>query len=154
MGSVEIRRVTRVPTAVVLHRVPTREFPRVVPASCGRVWEALRAQGLRGGHNVALYRDGGAVVEAGVELVTPFTPPADIAISNLPGGTVAATTYFGPYGGLGAAHDAVHEWAKAAGRALGGVCWEVYGHWQAAWDTDPSQIRTDVYYELADAGGR
>lgn len=147
-NTIEIRQVSCTPTAVIRHRVPKSEFPRVVPASCGRVWEALRAQGLRGGHNVALYREAGQVVEAGVELVTPFSATGDIVLSELPAGIAAATTHLGPYSGLGAAHTAVQDWARASHRALGSVCWEVYGHWQQAWDRDPSQIRTDVFYEL------
>lgn len=145
---IRARDVARMPTAVIRHRVPKTEFPRVVPASCGRVWEALRAQGLRGGHNVALYRDAGQVVEAGVELLTPFAAVGDIVLSELPGGSAAATTHLGPYAGLGAAHAAVQEWVRANRYAFGSVCWEVYGHWQQAWDADPSQIRTDVFYEL------
>lgn len=146
---IRIVEVSRVPTAVIRHRVPKQEFARVVPASCGRVWEALRAQGRRGGHNVALYREAGAVVEAGVELTTPFVAQGDIVLSELPGGTAAVTTHYGPYAGLGAAHVAVQEWCRAGGRALGSVCWEVYGHWDKAWDSDPTQIRTDVFYELS-----
>ena len=120
----------------------------MVTASCGRVWEALRAQGLRGGHNVALYREAGQVVEAGVELLTPFSPGGEIELSELPGGLAAAATLYGPYGGLGDAHIAVQQWVKANGRAFGSVCWEVYGHWEQAWNSDPSLIRTDVFYEL------
>jgi len=29
-----------------------------------------------------------------------------------------------------------------------GPNWEIYGHWQSEWNTNPSQIRTDVYYLL------
>jgi len=147
--TVAVREVPRVPTAVVRRRVRKEEYSRFVPEGCGAVWNALRAQGLRGGHNVALYREAGAEVEAGVELQTAFTPPGEIVISELPAGTAAVTTHYGPYNGLGAAHSAVQAWCKENGRAFGHVCWEVYGHWQQAWDTDPSKIRTDVFYELA-----
>jgi effector-binding domain-containing protein len=148
VSPIDIRQVVRTPTAVIRHRVPKSEFPRVVPASCGRVWEALRAQGLRGGHNVALYRESGQVVEAGVELMTPFAAAGEIVLSDLPEGIAAATTHLGPYNTLGAAHTAVQEWAKANHRTLDGVCWEVYGHWQQAWDRNPSQIRTDIFYAI------
>ena len=33
-------------------------------------------------------------------------------------------------------------------RTAAGPNWEVYGHWLAAWNDDPSQIRTDVFYLL------
>jgi hypothetical protein len=37
----------------------------------------------------------------------------------------------------------------ANNHSLAGPNWEIYGHWQREWDTNPSQIRTDVYYQLA-----
>jgi effector-binding domain-containing protein len=63
---------------------------------------------------------------------------------------VASATHFGPYGGLGAAHEAIRQWSVTNSRALAGPNWEIYGHWQPEWNDDPSRIRTDVYYLLAD----
>jgi len=146
---VRILPVSRVPTAVISRRVSRSELPRVVPECCGLVWTALRAQGLKGGRNVALYRERGAVVEAGVELETPFAPEGEIVLSELPAGRAATVVHYGPYQELGAAHEAVQQWCKTNGHAFGSVCWEIYGHWQDAWNSDPSRIRTDVYYELA-----
>jgi effector-binding domain-containing protein len=145
---ITIQQVSRIATAVIRRRVTRADLPRVVPQGCGLVWEALRAQGLKGGHNVALYRDAGAIVEAGVELVTPFTPSGEVVLSELPGGTTARTSHFGPYQDLGAAHTAVQQWCRANGYPLGAVCWEVYGHWRTEWDEDPSKIRTDVFYQI------
>jgi effector-binding domain-containing protein len=71
--------------------------------------------------------------------------------SATPAGVAAWTTHFGPYGDLGTAHDAVREWCRANNQRTAGPNWEIYGHWQRAWDADPSQIRTDVYYLLTDA---
>jgi effector-binding domain-containing protein len=88
-------------------------------------------------------------VEAGVELLTPFAAHGEIVLSELPACVAASTRYYGPYTGLGAAHDAVQRWCKANGHAFGSACWEIYGHWQTAWDRDPSLIETDVFYELA-----
>ena len=147
--SVEIRRVARIPTAVIRRRVRRDELSRVVPECCGLVWSALKAEGKRGGRNVALYREAGAVVEAGVELQTPFAAAGDIVLSELPEGVAAATVHYGPYGGLGGAHAAVQQWCRANGHAFGHVCWEIYDHWRDEWNADPSRIRTDVCYELA-----
>ena len=144
---VEVRSMPRIPTAVISRRVRKEEFSRVVPECCGLVWNALKAQGKRGGRNLALYRDAAAVVEAGVELTTPFAPVGEIVLSELPAGAAATTVHYGPYGGLGAAHSAVQQWCRANGRAFG-VCWEIYDHWRDDWNTNPSRIRTDVYYQL------
>lgn len=148
--SVDVRRVPRIAIAVIRRRVRKEELSRVVPECCGLVWNALKADGKRGGRNVALYREAGAVVEAGVELQTAFAPAGEIVISELPAGMAAATIHYGPYGGLGAAHDAVQAWCRANGRTFGQVCWEIYDHWREDWNTDPSRIRTDVFYELAE----
>jgi len=147
---VSVQHVPRIRTAVISHRVGKDQFSRVVPESCGLVWNALKAQGLRGGRNVALYREAGAVVEAGVELLTPFSAAGNIVLSELPAGSAASTQHYGPYSELGDAHEAVQRWCKTNGHAFGSVCWEIYGHWQEQWNDNPSQIRTDVFYELAD----
>lgn len=55
-----------VPTLVVRRVAEIGELSRVVPKGCGSVWEFLRARGLRGGRNVALYLADG-LLEAGVE---------------------------------------------------------------------------------------
>jgi effector-binding domain-containing protein len=34
------------------------------------------------------------------------------------------------------------------GYRLTGPSWEIYGHWQPEWNSDPSQIRTDVFYQV------
>ena len=51
----------------------------------------------------------------------------------------------------GAAHDAVRQWCATNNHRPAGPNWEIYGHSQPEWIADPSRIRTDVYYLLADA---
>ena len=85
-----------------------------------------------------------------VELHEPFIDHGEVVGSATPGGLVAAATHFGPYSGLGGAHDAVRQWCAANHRQLAGPSWEIYGHWEEAWNADPSRIRTDVFYLLTD----
>ena len=146
--SVQLREQPGTPLAVVRRRVARTELSKVVPECCGLVWTALKAQGIRGGRNVAVYLDGAIHVEVGVELDVAFVEKDDLVRSATPAGTVAWVTHYGPYGGLGAAHQAVHAWCRANGHTPAGPNWEIYGHWQDAWNADPSQIRTDVYYQL------
>jgi effector-binding domain-containing protein len=87
----------------------------------------------------------------GAEVNGPFVERDDLVRSATPAGTIASVTHMGPYGGLGAAHQAIHEWCSARNHRLAGPRWEIYGHWKSEWDTDPSQIRTDVFYLLAPA---
>ncbi len=135
--------------AVVRRRVAASELSRVVPECCGRVWKVLRAQNVQAGRNVAVYWDGTIRLEAGVEALAPFVERDEVVRSATPEGLVAAVTFFGPYGGLGAAHAAIREWARDNDRRLEGPNWELYGHWQEIWNTNPSQIRTDVCYQVS-----
>ncbi len=146
---VQLQQLGSIPLAVVRRQARPDELSRLVPECCGIVWNALRAQQVRGGRHVALYWDGVIRVEVGAEVNAPFAEQGDVVRSATPAGTVASVTHLGLYGGLAAAHDAVHAWCKAHNHRLAGPRWEIYGHWQSEWDSDPSQIRTDVFYLLA-----
>lgn len=137
------------PLAVIGRQVSPAQLSRVVPESCGAVWRVLKAQGLRGGRNVALYWDDAIRLEAGVEFDGTFAEQDGVTRSSTPPGLVAAVTHLGPYGTLGAAHAALHSWVQAHGHRKLGPRWEIYGHWQGAWDADPSQIQTEVCYLVA-----
>jgi effector-binding domain-containing protein len=146
--NVESKPVEPIITGVIRSQVPRHELARFVPAACGEVWSFFRSAGLRKpGRHVALYLPDG-FVEVGVEVFEPFTGNQRVVCSQLPGGVVEATTHFGPYQRLGDAHAAVREWCQHEGRALNGVCWEIYGHWEESWNSDPSKIRTDVFHLL------
>jgi effector-binding domain-containing protein len=148
--TVRLHQLEAVPLAVVRRQARASELSRVVPESCGLVWNALRAQNIRGGRHVAIYWDGDIRLDVGVELDAPFVEQGDLVRSATPAGAVAWTTHLGPYDRLGAAHEAVRGWCKAGNHHLAGPNWEVYGHWRSEWDNDPAQIRTDVFY-LVDA---
>jgi len=147
--AVELQELPAIPLAVIRRQVRQADLARVVPECCGLVWNVLRSQQAKAGRHVALYWDNGIRLEAGVEVEGPFVEQQEVVRSATPGGTVASATHFGPYGGLGAAHEAIREWCRSQGRGLAGPSWEIYGHWREAWNSDPSQIRTDVFYQLA-----
>lgn len=144
---VRLQHVASVPVAVVRRQV-SAELSRVVPDCCGWVWNALRAQEIRGGRHIAIYWDDGIRLEVGVELSVPFAEQGELVRSATPSGTVATVTHFGPYGDLGAAHAAIRAWCASGRRRPAGPNWEIYGHWRSEWDDNPSQIRTDIFYLL------
>lgn len=146
---VELHTLDSIPLAVIRRQVTASALPRVVPECCGLVWNAMRAQQVPAGRHVAIYWDGTIRLEVGVEVHGPFTEQGDVVRSATPAGAVATVTHWGPYGGLGAAHAAIREWFKAHNHRLAGPNWEIYGHWQREWDANPSQIRTDVFYQCA-----
>lgn len=146
---VRVENVSGTPTAVVRRRAAARELPKVVPEACGVVWNVVRSQQIQGaGRHVALYLDDQINLEVGVELEKPFAGHGEVVGSTLPSGTVATTTHFGPYNRLGEAHAAVRDWCASHGRTFAGPSWEVYEHWEEAWNADPSLIRTDMFYLL------
>jgi effector-binding domain-containing protein len=73
-----------------------------------------------------------------------FEAEERVIASALPEGEVATATHRGDYAQLGATHEAVRDYAAAAGRELAGPCWEVYGHWRA----DPAELETEVFWLL------
>jgi effector-binding domain-containing protein len=150
---VQIQQLASVPLAVVRRQARPADLSRLVPECCGLVWDAVRAQQAQGGRHVAIYWDGSIRLEVGVELTGAFVEQGEVVRSATPAGAVASATHLGPYGGLGAAHDAVQQWCQANGHTLAGPSWEIYGHWRREWDADPSQIRTDVYYLLSNTPG-
>jgi effector-binding domain-containing protein len=148
--AVQVQQLESVPLAVIRRQAKSSELSRLVPECCGLVWNAVRAQGVKGGRHVAIYWDGSIRLEVGVELAGPFTEQGEVVCSATPGGAVAWATHFGPYGAIGAAHEAVRRFCQDNNHRLAGPSWEIYGHWRDEWNTNPSQIRTDVFYLLSE----
>ena len=140
------------PLAVVRRRAAQRDLSTVIPQACGEVFKLAKAQRPTGlGRLVAFYLDCTTdllELEVGVELDSPIADSHGLFASELPAGRVATAVHMGPYQELHRAHVAIREWCKAQGHSLAGPNWEIYGHWIKAWESDPSQIRTDVYYLL------
>jgi len=147
--SVQLTQVDAIPLAVVRRRARPSELARVVPEGCGLVWDFVRRRGLEAGRHVALYFNGNIDLEVGVEVRSAFDEQGEVVRSSTPAGTVVLAAHFGPYQGLGSAHDAMRDWCKTHGHRFAGPSWEIYGHWQPEWNADPSAIRTDVFYLLA-----
>jgi effector-binding domain-containing protein len=149
IADIRIERLDAVPLAVVRRVAHRQELPHVVPASMGAVWNMLRAAGLRGGRNVAVYRDDAVTVDVGVE-IQPGTPlPDGLVAAATPAGNVAAVAHYGPYGQLNVPHAALRAFCEEHSHRCAGPNWEIYAHWVTEWEQNPHLIRTDVYYLLA-----
>jgi effector-binding domain-containing protein len=142
---VQVQTVTSRSLAVA-HGAASREaLGETITRLLDRVWAVLRRQGVRTGHNVVLYPEGGLMnIEAGVEVLGPFGPTDEVAASATPAGSAAMTTHWGEYDHLINAHLAINEWCTVHGKEPAGPSWEVYGDWS----DDPAQRRTDVYILL------
>ena len=140
----EVTRVTGVarPTAVVAQATTWQAFPALWPALLSEVRAVLTDQR---GLNVMLYLDDVPNVEIGVLADASFAPRGRVTASCLPAGEAAMTVHRGPFGEVGAAHQAVLARCASEGAALTGVRWEIYGHHH----DDPAQCVTEVHYLLA-----
>lgn len=147
--NITLEQLSSRPLAVVRRRAQSQELAKVVPEACGIVWNVIRAQQVKGaGRHVALYLDNAINLEVGVELETPFAGSGEVISSATPSGFVATTTHYGPYGRLHEAHEAIRLWCRENGQTLAGPNWEIYGHWQDEWNSDPTKIATELYYLL------
>jgi effector-binding domain-containing protein len=134
------------PTAVVAAATTWQEFPTLWGQLLGEVWGCLRAGGIqRGCRNIMLYRDDAPTVEVGVLLDQPCPLTGRVVASVLPAGTAATTVHRGPFGTVGAAHDAVLAWCAAHGHDLSRTRWEIYGPHH----DDPGQQWTEVSWLLS-----
>jgi hypothetical protein len=86
-------------------------------------------------------------VDFGVEVARAFAPVGEVIASETPAGQAALAVHVGPYAGLGRAHDAIHAWCAANGRAIGAASWEIYGDWT----DDEAKLETTVGYLLKPA---
>lgn len=153
MPDLEVRLATlpSVSLAVVGRLVARTELSTAVREGCGVVWAFARERDLPAGRNVAVYWDGSIRLEVGVEMAVPFEPANGVVQSATPAGLTASVTLLGPYDQLWTAHVAIRTWCKANGHRLAGPNWEIYGHWQPEWNTDPSRVRTDIFYQVVPA---
>jgi effector-binding domain-containing protein len=134
------------PTAVVAATTTWQDFPMLWGQLLGEVWDCLHAGGIyRGCRNIMLYRDSVPNVEVGVLLDQPCPLTGRVVASSLPAGTAAMTVHRGPFGEVGAAHDAVLGWCAAYGHRADGIRWEIYG----PHSDDPAQQSTEVYWLLS-----
>ncbi len=86
-------------------------------------------------------------VEAGMPVATPDSGEGDIYGTELAGGSAITTDYYGPYDGLGAAHEALKAWAIDHGHQPESGGWEVY-ETDPGSEPDSNKWLTRVYLSL------
>jgi hypothetical protein len=152
MPQVTLQRVAPRILAAVRRQVAVGAVGSAWGPALDQVWAFLRGRpGLRtDGHNVFLYhhpaeRGAPMDVDFGVEVVRDFEPSGEVRPVRTPAGEAAVAVHVGGYDRLGEAHDAVHAWVRANGRAYAGQSWEIYGDPSP----DPARTETTVAYLLA-----
>jgi effector-binding domain-containing protein len=136
--------------AAVRARVMIGEVGRAWKPALDEVWAFLKSDGsLKPRHNLFLYhhparRELPMEVDFGVEVDRRFETLGNVRCVETPPGQIAWARHVGPYDRLRGAHDAVHAWCAANGRAIGDLSWETYGDWS----NDPAKLETVVSYLL------
>jgi effector-binding domain-containing protein len=144
---VQLQRVEPHIMAAVRRQAKAPQLPSVIPAACGEVWQFLRAAGIaNSGLNAVVYHDQVMNIDCGVIVNAPFNGNGSVKCTATPGGNVVTVAHYGPYNLLGEAYRAITDWCNARHVKTVGPSWEIYGHW----NDDPSQLRTDIYFLLAD----
>ena len=153
----EIRQARALPRrlAAVTAMATLPEMPRVIPRKLGEVWQFIGDHSLTSAcHNVVVYLNSSNVAGnetlfdmlCGVEVHEELPPSDSIKPIDTSAGRVAVATHWAPYDQLPDVHAAVRLWVSDHSLKLSGPSWEVYGDWSE----DPANLRTDVYYLLAE----
>ena len=115
--------------------------------------------GTAAGAPYARYHEFGperADIELGIPVAAPVAnlrpiadgAPGEACNAELPGGEVAAAVHQGSYNGLADAYRQLREWIASQGRRDGAGPWESYVT-DPTEVSDPSQLRTEIFWPLA-----
>ena len=85
--------------------------------------------------------------EVGVPVTSSVSAKGRVVSSELPPGTVATTTYTGPYEGLGDAWEEFIDWLSKEGIAMQDSLWESYAVGPES-TTDENSYRTHLFKPL------
>lgn len=151
---VEYTDATARPTVVAREPdYPMASLTTLFDSTFSALFPALAERGITPvGAPFALYHrapDTTVDIEVGIPVESALPEPitvGDVVLSpsTLPAGTVASTSYVGPYDGLGEAWGAFMRAIGDAGRNPALPFWEVYVT-EPDPDMDPSTLRTDLF---------
>ena len=122
----------------------------------GEVWGYIQKSGQApSGMPFSVYHsmDGKTVeLECGLPVASPLPGTDRIKAGELPAGTMATVTHFGPYDNLGQTWMALIDWIKGQGLKEAGAPWEVYTTDPGA-EPDQSKWRTDIFFPVRQSDG-
>jgi effector-binding domain-containing protein len=147
----ELRELTVQPVLSIRQRVKPEEMQQAFAEFFGEVWKHIEESGKQpSGMPFTRYHsmdDSSFDLECGLPVATTMGGAGRIQSSELPGGSVAFSSYVGPYERLSEAHDALVVWMGENGHQVAGAPWEFYVT-DPGEEPDPSKWETDIYYPV------
>ncbi len=86
-------------------------------------------------------------IEAGLPVAKTLPGNDDVKPGELPAGPAATLLYVGPYESLGAAHNALTDWARTHDKKPAGTVWECYVSGPGK-ESDPAKYETKLFLPL------
>jgi effector-binding domain-containing protein len=117
-------------TAVIQFTIPREEIQAVMDPAIAEIMQVVTAKGV--GPTGPVFSHHFRIVpgifdfEVGVPVLAPFAPDGRVKPSALPAATVARTTYYGPYDGLGTAWRWLSDWIHTERYTPAEDLWECY----------------------------
>ncbi|MGA7670042.1 MAG: GyrI-like domain-containing protein [Nitrolancea sp.] len=132
VGEIQVRELPEQLVFSWRGKVRVSEIPAKMGEVYGKIFPYLMRQGVGfAGPPFAIYYempqgDAPMDMEVGVPVTKEVPATEDMSTHPLPGGTVAATVYQGPYDEIGPAYDEVMNWVASHGYEPSGAPREAY----------------------------
>jgi effector-binding domain-containing protein len=146
--------VREVPSQRLLVKKTTCGHKEIGPAfgkAIHSVGQCLRASEAKmGSMPMAVYlswRDSDCDMAVGCKVEGNVTLAEGCEWLDVPGGSHAFASHFGPYDTLHQTHKAIWDWCAEKGAKMSGPCWEAYPT-DPGLEPDSSKWQTDVYYPV------
>ena len=147
----ETRQVESQPILGIRATTTMDELSELMGSLFGEVYGYIQQSGQQpAGMPFSRYHemDGGSVdLECGMPVASAIEGKGRIQAGELPAGTAATVTHFGPYDNLPQTWSALTEWMETQGLQPAGAPWEVYVTDPGA-EADTSKWQTDIYFPV------
>ena len=142
------------PTAVVRSTIAVTEIPKFLGHAYEAVMQVLASQGITPvGEPFACYMGQPTTtvqIEAGFPVGAACVPSGEVVPSELPGGSMATGTHFGPYETMVETYKDLTKWITVRGLIPSEAMWETYLT-DPQQEPDPAKWRTQIFWPVTRA---
>jgi effector-binding domain-containing protein len=142
------------PTAVVRSTIAVTDIPKFLGHAYEAVMQVLASQGITpAGAPFAYYMGAPTTtveLEAGFPIAVACAAQGEMVPSELPGGTIASGTHFGPYETMVDTYEQLTTWIAEHGLVPGDSMWEIYLS-DPQQEPDSTKWRTQIFWPVTPA---